>query len=152
MSMPEVHNPHPHDLRVQAREQTYPNAAAEAEVTRAIDDAVFSRVRAYEQSIAQAVDEFVAEKETDLAAAMGLQYAVREEIEYPLLDGERPTPEMARRYDDLRRSIEFAISELERAASEAEWHLVRANDPYATWVGLLTKWPTIRPSIVLVAK
>lgn len=146
-------NPHPHDLRIQARTQTYPNAATEAEVTRAIDAAVFDRVRTYEQSIAQAVDEFVAQKETDLAAATELRAAIREEVEYPLLDGERPTPQMAARYDDLRRSAEVAISELERAASEAEFHLGRANDPYAAYTDLMTRWPMIRPSQpVLVAK
>lgn len=141
-------NPHPHDLRILAREQTYANTTTEAEVTRAIDDAVFSRVRSYESSLAEAVDEFIAQKNIDLTAATELQHAIREEVKHHLLDGERPTPELARRYDDLRRSAELAISELERAESEAAWHLAKANDPYAAYTDLMTKWPMIRPTIV----
>ncbi|QEO15611.1 hypothetical protein FLP10_15125 [Agromyces intestinalis] len=153
MSVSNPHpNPHPHQLRLEARTQTHPNAATEREITRAIDEAVFSRVRTYEESIAAAVDEFVAQKETDVVAATELRQAIREEIEYPLLDRHRPTPQLAARYDELRRSAEVAISELERAASEAEWHLERAKDPYAAFSDLMTKWPRIRPSIVLVAK
>lgn len=145
MSTPNIH---PHELRELVREQTYPNSNVEAETIAEVDRIVFDRVRTYESQIVENAEKFLQEKALDLQAADEIAVALEEEIRLELARGGQPTAELAKRYKVLRRNAEFAIAELERADSEAEWYAARALDPYSSWVLLMKRWPLLRMDIV----
>lgn len=140
---------HPHDLRILAREQGYANSNVERETIAAVDRAVFNSVREFERGVSGAADEFMAAREVDLTAASEIIESFRTEVKYQLMDGAEPTPDLAQFYEDLRRSAEYALSELERAEREVQWHIDRNGNVYESYCDLLTKWPMIRPTLVL---
>ncbi|GGR28917.1 hypothetical protein ACFOE1_05185 [Agromyces mediolanus] len=142
-------NMHPHDLRILAREQGYANSTVERETIAAVDRAVFDSVRAFERGVSGAADEFMAERTVDLTAADELIESLRTEVKYQLMDGTEPTSDLAQRYEDLRRTAEYALSELDRAEHEIQWHIDRNGNVYESYCDLLTKWPMIRPTLVL---
>lgn len=140
--------PNPHEVRVLARVQKYDNRAAEDQTIRAVDEAVFDRVRTHEREIVEIAREFLADKKVHLEATQDIVANLRDEVRVPLTKGVLPTAAMADRYEQLRGFAELAISELQRADEQAVWLATEANDPYAAYIALMERWPTIRPLLV----
>lgn len=137
--------PNPEDLRQLAREATYPNRAAEDEALRAIDEAVFDRVRVHERHLQENARALMTDKHIHETAAQDVVEALKTELRYPLMDGGKPTPERAERYEALRGHAEKAMKELKRAEEEAAWLEAKVADPHGDLVKLWTKYPLVRP-------
>ncbi|PWC03068.1 hypothetical protein [Agromyces badenianii] len=142
-----MENMHPDDARVHVRSQTYPNTETEREAIAAVDSAVFDKVRLYESQIVATAQHFLDSSTVHTGAADELVTALAEDIRYPLKDGARPTPELAARYQELRRDAEHAIAALEAAEAEAEWQGDRARDPAAAYSELMNRWKILRPTL-----
>ncbi|WP_133161175.1 hypothetical protein [Microterricola pindariensis] len=140
--------PNPHEVRVLARVQKYDNRAVEDQTIREVDEAVFERVRTHERELVEIAHEFLTDKKVHVEATHDIVTSMRDEVRVPLTKGALPTAAMADRYEQLRGYAELAISELERADEEAAWLAGRANDPYAAYIALMEKWPTVRPLLV----
>ncbi|KRC58542.1 hypothetical protein ASE14_18370 [Agromyces sp. Root81] len=138
---------HPDEAREIVRQQSFPNTEAEREAVSAVDAAVMDGIRRYEGQIVATAQQFLDSSAIHTEAATEIVDALAEEIRYPLKDGARPTPELAARYEALRRHAEHAIAALESAEAEAEWHQARAADPHAAYSALMTNWPLIRPTL-----
>ena len=131
----------PHEQRLAARTAHYPNTLVEKETIAQVDSEVFSRVAVYEEQIAAAADKHMQDAKIDVTASEQVIEQLHADIVSVLRDGGSVSGEVAVRYQQLRALAERAISELERAATDAEWHRARVADPYQSYVAIVRKWP-----------
>lgn len=137
----------PHQVRLDVRERTYPNAIAERDAIREIDGAVFSRVKMFESIAVEGASEHKTVAQNRINASLDVIKRIREEVAEPLRRGEPLTPELAQRYEDLAFEASNARANLSRAIAESDWHENRCRDPYAEYVRLMDAWPILRPSL-----
>lgn len=133
----------PEVYRIHAREESYPNSVAEQAEIKRVDDAVFDRVRIYENSLVDSSQALI-ERGVALARnATNIERAVREEIKYPLDSARVDLKAVAERYTALRSRAQEQIDALERLAREAEWLAEKANEPYAAYRALVVRYPAL---------
>lgn len=137
--------PHPHDVRLQARQAHYPNSLTEEATLRQIDDAVNDKVRLHERYLVQEARKLIDNSGVDEEAASSIITQLAEEVRYPLIDGGEPTTALAERYEQLRALAAQARQSLQRAEQDADFLAAKSADPYASLMKLYTKWPMIRP-------
>lgn len=133
----------PEVYRIHAREESYPNSVAEQAEIKRVDDAVFDRVRIYENSLVDSSGALIERGAALAKGATDIERAVREEIRY-LLDNTRvDLKKVADRYTALRSRAQEQIDALERLAREAEWLAEKANEPYAAYRALVVRYPAL---------
>lgn len=137
---------HPHQLRLNARENSYPNRRVEQEAIANIDQEVFERVRDYESIIVAASTEFLAEQKVHLDSAYEVAKMLDTEIRRPLGSG-ASSAEVIARYEDLRRRSESVKAALHAADVAAEYHEKRTDDPYAAMCAMWDRFPILRPHL-----
>ena len=135
----------PHDMRLAARANAYPNQATERQVIRDVDKLVFDKVRKYESVVARSADAFVERFLEPARDAADLVADFRDDLRAGLVADElRATPEVAKRYESLRRAAETRARELRDAARHARWRADRCEDPYADYVQLIRTFPALQ--------
>jgi hypothetical protein len=138
-------NTDPHDMRLAARASKYPNSATEREVTKALDKFVFDKVRSYETGVTRSADAFVERLAEPAREAAGIAADLRDDFRRNLVAGElRAIPDVAKRYENLRRSAGSRAAELREAARQARWRADRCEDPYAHYIQLVRTFPTLQ--------
>lgn len=135
------------DIRYAARTVTYPNSEAERANLRRVDDEVFARVRLLERGIISDAQELLDNGGVELQAATKFTEAIRQDVVFALDRVDADTQTIAERYEQLRSQAEQAIAALERADRQSEWHIGRLDDPYGAYVSMVSKYPTLRPTI-----
>ena len=134
-----------HDMRVAARTSEYPNSATEREATRAIDKLVFDKVRSYESGVTRSADAFVERVLEPAREAADIVADLRDELLAGLVADElRATPDVAKRYETLRRTAQSRATELREAARHARWRAERCEDPYGNYIQLIRTFPALQ--------
>ncbi|PZF57056.1 hypothetical protein DEJ23_08940 [Curtobacterium sp. MCSS17_008] len=133
----------PEVYRIHAREESYPNSVAEQAEIKRVDDAVFDRVRIYENSLVESSQALIQRGVSLAKDATNIERAVREEVKYPLDSARVDLKAVAERYTALRSRAQEQIDALERLAREAEWLAEKANDPYAAYRALVVRYPAL---------
>lgn len=134
----------PLSARTAVRLASYPNAAAEAEAVRSVDEQVFDRVRAYERMTVERAQAFQERAASAFTAAEDLAAELQDltrAIESGAQGGLGAT---AAQWDTLRNRATQLIAALTRARQESEWHAERAEHPYEGYTDLLKKYPSLR--------
>lgn len=137
---------HPHELRLKAREATYPNLLAERQALTEIDSEVFAKVREYEALIVAASAEYLAEQKVHVDSAYEVAKMLDVEVRRPLESGSSST-ETVNRYEELRRLGERVKAALRAADDNAEYHEKRTADPYGAMCETWDRWPILRPHL-----
>ncbi|PYY44018.1 hypothetical protein DEJ03_12690 [Curtobacterium sp. MCLR17_043] len=134
----------PEAYRIHAREESYPNSVAEQTEIKRVDDAVFDRVRVYENSLVGSSQALVERGTVLTRETTQVEQSIREEVEYAL-DHESRTDlkQVAARYTALHSRAQQKIDELERLAREAEWLAEKAEDPYGAYRSLVVRYPAL---------
>lgn len=141
-------SPDPEQLRINVRESAYPNTQAEKDAVKAVDQAVFEKVRVYEDHVVAVSEAFIDEQSVHLRAASEICEQLPEEITYALdRRGATADAATAGRLKDLRSAAYAAIDALQRADREAAWHQAKNEDPYSHYVDMTRKYPMLRPTI-----
>jgi hypothetical protein len=133
----------PEVYRIHAREESYPNSVAEQAEIKRVDDAVFDRVRIYENSLVDSSGALIERGAGLVKDATNIERAVREEVKYELDSSRVDLKKAAERYTALRSRAQEQIDALERLAREAEWLAEKANDPYAAYRALVVRYPAL---------
>ncbi len=138
----------PHAARVAARQASYPNSTVERDTIRKVDDAVFDRVRPFEQEMVRNAREWIGNADVHDQAGSALEDALREDVRR-LADRSDTTvdQDLAARYRALARDAEKAIRQLEAQATHAEFTAARLESPYDEVMRSTRKYPVIRPTI-----
>ncbi|MBG6238205.1 hypothetical protein IWX78_001160 [Mycetocola sp. CAN_C7] len=137
------------DMRAAARTLAYPNTETERANIKRIDEEIFEKVRVLENGILANATEFITNSAVDLTAASEFTDAILEDVVYALDTSNPDVDAIAGRYEQLRGQAERVAKTLERLDREAAWHAQRVEDPYGSYVSLVSKYPTLRPSIRL---
>lgn len=133
----------PEVYRIHAREESYPNSVAEQSEIKRVDDAVFDRVRIYENSLVDSSGALIERGAALVKDATNIERAVREEVKYELDSSRVDLKKAAERYTALRSRAQEQIDALERLARESEWLAEKANDPYAAYRALVVRYPAL---------
>jgi hypothetical protein len=142
--MPRIH---PRVARERARTATYPNRLVEADTIRAVDAAVFDKVRIVETHSVEAAQRLMERGSKSITDATSLTHEVdllRIELQKR---GAKPTPALAERYEKLRNRSRLLTQELDRHQSETEFHAKRCEDPEAAYVDMVERFPSLLPNI-----
>jgi len=137
----------PHQLRVAARQNAYPNQATETAVVSAVDEAVWAHVRQYERMTVEQSRRMIAERKADEANAVDAITALRTEVVRPLKDGATPNADFAKQFQQHRLQAESVKASLRRAQADAESLIERNSDVYGSLVKVWEKYPMLRPVI-----
>lgn len=133
----------PEVFRIHAREETYPNSAAEKAEIQRVDDAVFDRVRIYENSLVASSQTLMERGAALTRESVKVEEAVREEVRYELDRSRSDIKQVAERYAALETRAQGQIDALERLAREAEWLAEKADNPYAAYRALVVRYPAL---------
>lgn len=132
--------------RLEARTATYPNSAAEAAYIRAVDEAVFDRVREYERlSLIPGAQKELARGAERTSEAVGLMDdldAIRDELRQG-----GNTADLAKRYNTLRLKANRLTTVLSGLSKNADTSRAKLADPVAAAQKVLSIMPlrTFRP-------
>lgn len=138
---------HPHDLREAAREQTYPNRISEDRSVRAVDRAVFDKVRDFEQSTVARAEAMRAKAREHAQTLADTVVALETEIGEPLRNGTPPSEALATRYEELSSQFTRTKTSLDRTVRDLEWVEKKLEDPYSSYMSLMDKWKIVRPTL-----
>ncbi|MFM9920603.1 hypothetical protein [Lacisediminihabitans sp. H27-G8] len=137
----------PHVARLNARARKYNNSADERAAVTAVDEAVFDKVRQVEAWTVENANTFLAASQGSLSEAAQLSdemSALRNDLDYT----DRVAPrEAGARYAVLQSRVAEVNAKLDRIDRESEWLEEKAADPYANYLGMLEKFPVLRPDL-----
>lgn len=125
--------------RIAAREATYPNSTTEAAHIRATDEAVFDRVRPFEQHLVQMAESHLAHGGQKMQEVVGLIEEL-EDIRSELRAG-GDTAALAKRYNVARAKIQRSSSVLRGLEKSTDTLRVKAADPLAAAQEVISKMP-----------
>lgn len=138
---------HPHQFREHARERNYANRLDEDRNVRAVDRAVFDRVRAYEQRSAKTAEAMSARAASQSEELVGIIAALETEVGEPLRNGAEPSEKLAKRYEELTTRFRTTKAGLDRTLQQLDWAEENLRDPYAAYMKMMDKWPIVRPHL-----
>lgn len=131
------------DIRLEARNATYPNTAAEVKAVTELEQEIDAKVREHEAQLVNVAEAAYASGER----VMQDSDALRDDMNTLLTDLERagahPTAGLAARYETLRKRMESRIAELHRVEADAAFHAAKVTDPYGSLQELRRKYPQI---------
>ncbi len=138
---------HPHDLRRVARELTYPNRVSEARNVRAVDRAVFDKVREFERQTVARAETIRANARQQAGRLAETVVALETEIGEPLRNGAPPSEALAARYEALSAQFTRTKASLDKSVDDLEWVEKKLEDPYSTYMSLMDKWKIVRHTL-----
>jgi hypothetical protein len=137
----------PEEARINARLRRYNNSEEERAAIRAVDDAVFDKVRYVEQMTVDNATRFLSASQQHLFDAAALAedlQGLRNDLDYtdrvaPGTTGERYAILHAR-YDEVNKKLD----DIDR---ESEWIERKAADPYAHYLDMTERFAMLRPDL-----
>jgi hypothetical protein len=137
----------PETTRRNARLKTYNNSEEERAAIRAVDEAVFDKVRQVEAWTVENANRFLIASQEPLSEAVQLTddlQALRYDLDYT----DRVDPrEAGARYATLRARVEEVTGKLDRADKESEWLESKSSDPYRHFLDMTDRFPILRPNL-----
>jgi len=132
----------PQEARRRVREKKYWNRADEDAAVREVDQAVFKRVADHERGLLDDSQEHMKHGDRLTRFADEIADSLIDDIRLPIQNGV-PLSELAQPYKTAVANVHKMISDLERAADQAEFWANRLDDPLADATKLWERLPAI---------
>ena len=136
----------PEVARVNARLRTYNNSEEERAAIARVDNLVFDKVRYVETFTVENATSFMDKHAQTILSAAALAEEITA-LRYDLDERTSSPEEVAERYAILRARANETRAALQRDDKESTWHEEKLSDPYATYLRIVDRYPSLRQDL-----